>query len=63
MTKRDTIFRFGYVSRMDSLQASFLTFKLKSLNLVINKRRKNYEIYKKNLDRKNLYFLRVKKSI
>ena len=34
----------------------FLTFKLKSLNLVINKRRKNYEIYKKNLDRKNLYF-------
>ena len=56
MTKRDTIFRFGYVSRMDSLQASFLTFKLKSLNLVINKRRKNYEIYKKNLDRKNLYF-------
>ena len=56
MTNRNIISRFGYVSRMDSLQASFLTYKLKNLNTLINKRRKNYELYKKNLDKKNVYF-------
>ena len=55
MTKRNTIYRFGHVSRMDTLQAAILSFKLKNLNNVISKRRKNFEIYYNHLDRKNIY--------
>lgn len=61
MTKRNTIYRFGYVSRMDSLQAAILTFKLKNLNNVISKRRKNFRIYYDHLDRKNIFFPLEKK--
>ena len=61
MTKRNTIYRFGYVSRMDSLQASILNFKLRSLNSVISKRRKNYQIYEKNLNKKYINFPTEKK--
>ena len=46
MTQRDRVKNFGYVSRMDNLQAAFLNFKLKNLNKVIKKRRSNYNIYK-----------------
>ena len=52
MTNRNIIKNFGYVSRMDNIQAAFLNFKLKSLNKVIQQRRKNFEIYKKNLSDK-----------
>ena len=61
MTKRNTIYRFGHVSRMDSLQASILGFKLKNLNSVILQRRKNYEIYRNNLNRKHIFFPEEKK--
>ena len=52
MTNRDKIKNFGYVSRMDNLQAAILNYKLNFLNKVILKRRKNYDIYKKNLSSK-----------
>ena len=61
MTKRNTIYRFGHVSRMDALQASILSFKLKKLNKVIIKRRENFKIYFNNLNRKNIYFPEEKK--
>jgi dTDP-4-amino-4,6-dideoxygalactose transaminase len=55
MTKRNKIKNFGYVSRMDNLQAAILNFRLKNLNKIINKRRKNAEFYMNNLNKKFVY--------
>jgi dTDP-4-amino-4,6-dideoxygalactose transaminase len=55
MTNRNRVKNFGYVSRMDNLQAAILNFKLSHLKRIILKRRKNFEIYKKNLSR-NIFF-------
>jgi len=52
MENRKIIKNFGYVSRMDNLQAAFLNYKLKNLNKIIKLRRKNAKIYHKNLDKK-----------
>ncbi len=62
MTNRDKVKNFGYVSRMDNLQAAILNFKLISLNKVILQRRKNFEIYKKNLISKIFFPLEKKKE-
>ena len=59
---RDNIDNFGYVSRMDNLQAAILNFRLKNLNHVINIRRNNFKLYKKYLDRKVIYFPEEKKK-
>ena len=59
---RDNIDNFGYVSRMDNLQAAILNFRLKNLNHVINIRRNNFKLYKKYLDRKVIYFPEEKKN-
>ncbi len=55
MENRNIVKNFGYVSRMDNIQAAFLNFKLKNLNNLIKKRRTNAEIYFKFLDRKNIF--------
>ncbi len=55
MTNRNKVKSFGYVSRMDNLHAAILNFKLKKLNYVISKRRRNYKLYEKNLSKK-VYF-------
>jgi len=52
MTNRNKVKNFGYVSRMDNLQAAILKFKLSFLNKVILQRRKNFQIYKNNLSNK-----------
>ena len=62
MTNRNKIKNFGFVSRMDNLQASILNFRLKNLNNVIKKRRFNVELYKKYLNRKILFFPDEKKQ-
>ena len=59
---RDNVKNFGYVSRMDNLQAAVLNFRLKSLKKVIDIRRKNIEIYLKNLDINKIYFPHEKKE-
>ena len=59
---RDNVKNFGYVSRMDNLQAAVLNFRLKSLKKVIDIRRKNIEIYLKNLDVNKIYFPQEKKE-
>ena len=41
---------------MDNLQATVLNFRLKNLNKIIVKRRKNFENYKKYLNRNFVYF-------
>ncbi len=56
MENRNIIKNFGYVSRMDNLQAAFLNYKLNRLNKVIFKRRKNASVYWKELNRKHVFF-------
>ncbi len=50
MENRNVVKNFGYVSRMDNIQAAFLNVKLKSLGKIIKKRRENASIYKKLLN-------------
>jgi dTDP-4-amino-4,6-dideoxygalactose transaminase len=49
MVKRDDAEIFGVNSRLDSLNATVLSYRLKLLKGVVNKRRKNVNIYKKFL--------------
>lgn len=56
MSNRNKIKNFGYVSRMDNLQAAILNFRLKYLKSTIKKRRENASIYYKNLN-KNYVFI------
>ncbi len=60
--KRNIVKRFGYVSRMDNLQAGILNFRLAKLNKVINARRKNVNFYLKYLDKKYYFFPHENKS-
>lgn len=51
LVDRNTVESFGYVSRLDSIQAAILSFRLSKLNLVIQKRRENASLYAALLDR------------
>lgn len=53
-SERNIVNNFGYVSRMDSLQAAILSYRLKNINNVINKRRKNAQFYFENIKNRNL---------
>jgi len=55
LVDRNTVEKFGYVSRMDTLQAGILEYRLKHLNSVIEKRRCNADLYKRNLDTNHIY--------
>lgn len=55
MINRNVIKNFGYVSRMDNLQAAILNFRLKNLKNIILKRRKNAELYNSYIDGKHVY--------
>lgn len=59
---RDNVDNFGHVSRMDNIQAAILNFRLKNLKNVINRRRNNFKLYKKYLDRKFVFFPDEKKD-
>jgi len=56
LTNRNNSEKFGYVSRMDTIQAAVLNYRIKKLNKIIKKRRENFKIYAQNLDKKNVYF-------
>lgn len=45
IVNRDRVDSFGYVSRMDNLQAAILNFRLKKLEKIIEKRRRNAKYY------------------
>ncbi len=51
MKKRGIVEEFGYVSRMDNLQAAILNFKLKDLNKIIRIRRNNAKLYNQFLNK------------
>ncbi len=52
---RNNVRNFGYVSRMDNLQATILNFRLEYLKEIIKKRRDNVRIYLENLNDKNVF--------
>jgi dTDP-4-amino-4,6-dideoxygalactose transaminase len=57
MTNRNVVKNFGYVSRMDNLQAAILNFRLKNLKDIIQKRRRNADLYFKYLNKNNVNFI------
>lgn len=60
MENRDKVSNFGYVSRMDNLQATILNFRIKALKKTIKLRRANFKIYLKNLNNKRVFFPKEK---
>lgn len=46
---RNTVVRFGFVSRMDALQAAILRMRLSKLDAVIERRRQNAAIYREHI--------------
>ena len=46
---------------MDNLQATVLNYRLKNLKNVMKKRRENFELYRKYLDKKYVFFPAEKK--
>ena len=56
MKNRNQVTNFGYLSRLDTLQAAILNYHIKNLNKIIKQRRKNAEIYRENLDKKYVFF-------
>jgi dTDP-4-amino-4,6-dideoxygalactose transaminase len=52
LVNRNIVKKFAFLSRMDVLQAAILNYRIKYLNSVIDKRRKNAKYYLENLDRK-----------
>tara|TARA_Y100000590_G_scaffold470704_1_gene668039 strand:+ start:15522 stop:16619 length:1098 start_codon:yes stop_codon:yes gene_type:complete len=61
MINRNKIKNFGHVSRLDNLQAAVLNFRLKNLQKIIGIRRNNFNLYKKFLNRKFVFFPDEKK--
>ena len=59
---RDNIKNFGYVSRMDNLQAGVLNFRLENLKKITTIRRNNANLYLKNLNLNHVYFPMEKKE-
>lgn len=53
---RNIVKNFGFISRMDTIQAAILNYRIKDLRKVIYKRRSNAKFYNKYLD-KNFYQL------
>lgn len=52
---RNTVGEFGFVTRMDAIQAAILNFRLTRLPQVIEKRRQNAQLYKTLLDKRNVF--------
>ena len=62
MTNRNKVKNFGYVSRMDNLQAAILNYRLKKLPIVISARRKNADLYFKFINQKKVFIPEEKKQ-
>ena len=55
LSDRNTVEKFGGVSRMDTLQASILVYRISRLPQVIEKRRNNADLYRSWLDLSQVY--------
>ena len=56
MSDRNTVQEFGFVSRLYTLQAVILRFRLARLPGVIERRRRNAALYRELLDRRHVFF-------
>ena len=59
-SNRNVIKNFGYVSRMDNLQAAVLNYRLDKLKEIIKIRRRNAEFYIQNLDNSKITVIKEK---
>ena len=57
-SSRENVKTFGFVSRLDNLQAAILNFRIKNLKKIIKKRRSNFKVYEKHLNRNYVQFPR-----
>lgn len=55
LVDRNTVARFGFVSRMDTIQAAILRFRLPRLASIIERRRNNAALYRELLDPEFVY--------
>jgi len=55
LVDRNTVEQFGFVSRMDTLQAAILDYRLSRLDKVIEIRRKNAAIYKEKISSNQVF--------
>ncbi len=60
MADRDRVDNFGYVSRMDNLQAAILNYRLKKLDEIIDKRRQNAQSYLEYIEKEEVFIPREK---
>ena len=61
LKNRDEMEFFGFVSRMDNIQAAILNFRLGRISKIIKKRRANASYYMKKLNKKYIFFPPEKK--
>ena len=61
LVNRNIVKKFAFLSRMDTLQAAILNYRIKNLNFIISKRRDNAKYYLENLDRKMYKLINEKK--
>ena len=62
MKKRDYVESYGVNSRLDVINAEILKLRLKKLKSINDKRRLNADIYRKNLNNKNISIPEDKKN-
>jgi dTDP-4-amino-4,6-dideoxygalactose transaminase len=60
MVDRDRVDNFGYVSRMDNLQAAILNYRLKKLDEIIDRRRQNAQSYLEYIEKEEVFIPREK---
>ena len=60
MVDRNTVNEFGYVSRMDNMQAAILNYRLDKLDKIIVKRRENAQAYFNGIQTEQIYMPKEK---
>ncbi len=53
---RDTVQKFGYVSRMDTIQAAILRYRLSELSVIVERRKANVVLYRSMLRKEHVFF-------
>ena len=56
MIDRDTVVSFGAVSRMDSIQAGILNYRLNKIEDIIRTRQRNADLYRQTLDENFVFY-------